>query len=53
MIHAIKHVRPMRGGAQAHMLADDNGSYWVVKFSTTLSIPAFSQTNGSPPASRA
>lgn len=32
MIHAIKHIRPMRGGSQAHMLADENGSYWIVKF---------------------
>ena len=32
MIHAIKHIRPMRGGSQAHMLADENGRYWIVKF---------------------
>lgn len=32
MIHAIKHIRPMRGGSQAHMLADENGNYWIVKF---------------------
>lgn len=32
MIHAIKHIRPMRGGSQAHMLADENDSYWIVKF---------------------
>lgn len=32
MMHAIKHIRPMRGGSQAHMLADENGRYWVVKF---------------------
>lgn len=32
MIHAVKHIRPMRGGSQAQMLADENGSYWIVKF---------------------
>lgn len=32
VIRAAKHIRPMRGGSQAHMLADENGRYWVVKF---------------------
>lgn len=32
MIYATKHIRPMRGGSQAQLLADENGNQWVVKF---------------------
>ncbi|HEY7387396.1 MAG TPA: HipA family kinase [Bryobacteraceae bacterium] len=30
---AVRHVRKMRGGAQAHLLEADDGNYYVVKFS--------------------
>src|SRR5580700_886159 len=29
---AIRHVRKMRGGAQAHLLEADDGNWYVVKF---------------------
>src|SRR5437762_4139960 len=29
---AVRHVRKMRGGAQAHLLEADDGHYYVVKF---------------------
>src|ERR1035438_637002 len=29
---AVRHVRKMRGGAQAHLLAADDGKWYVVKF---------------------
>jgi len=32
VIRAAKHIRPMRGGSQAHMLADESGRFWIVKF---------------------
>lgn len=31
-ILAVEHVRPMRGGAQAHLMRADDGHYYVVKF---------------------
>ncbi len=31
-IHAVQHVRRMRGGAQAHLLRASDGFYYVVKF---------------------
>lgn len=31
-VTAIRHVRKMRGGAQAHLLEADDGSWYVVKF---------------------
>jgi len=31
-IHAVQHVRRMRGGAQAHLMRASDGSYYVVKF---------------------
>jgi hypothetical protein len=32
-LSAVRHVRKMRGGAQAHLLEADDGYYYVVKFS--------------------
>jgi len=32
MVHAIEHIRRMRGGAQAHLMRCDDGGYYVVKF---------------------
>ena len=32
MIQAVEHVRPMRGGAQAHLIRADDGHHYVVKF---------------------
>jgi hypothetical protein len=32
-LSAVRHVRKMRGGAQAHLLEADDGNYYVVKFS--------------------
>lgn len=32
VIRAAKHIRPMRGGSQAHMLADESGRFWIAKF---------------------
>ncbi len=29
---AVRHVRKMRGGAQAHLLEADDGHWYVVKF---------------------
>src|SRR4030081_2294733 len=29
---ALEHIRRMRGGAQAHLMRCDDGSYYVVKF---------------------
>ena len=29
---AVRHVRKMRGGAQAHLLEADDGNWYVVKF---------------------
>ena len=31
-LNAVRHVRPMRGGAQAHLLEADDGHWYVVKF---------------------
>ncbi|MGH9416285.1 MAG: HipA family kinase [Terriglobales bacterium] len=31
-ILAVEHVRPMRGGAQSHLLRAEDGHYYVVKF---------------------
>jgi hypothetical protein len=31
-LSAVRHVRRMRGGAQAHLLQADDGNYYVVKF---------------------
>lgn len=31
-IHAVQHVRRMRGGAQAHLMRGADGNFWVVKF---------------------
>ena len=31
-VTAVRHVRKMRGGAQAHLLEADNGCWYVVKF---------------------
>jgi hypothetical protein len=32
MLLAVEHIRRMRGGAQAHLMRCDDGSYYVVKF---------------------
>ncbi len=32
MIRPVEHVRPMRGGAQSHLIRGDDGHYYVVKF---------------------
>ena len=32
MVHAVQHVRRMRGGAQAHLMRCTDGHYYVVKF---------------------
>lgn len=32
MIQAVEHVRPMRGGAQSHLIRADDGHHYVVKF---------------------
>ena len=32
MIRPVEHLRPMRGGAQAHLIRADDGYYYVVKF---------------------
>jgi HipA-like protein len=32
MLHAVEHIRRMRGGAQAHLMRCDDNSYYVVKF---------------------
>src|SRR2546427_12893403 len=32
MLHALEHIRRMRGGAQAHLLRCSDGGYYVVKF---------------------
>src|SRR5262249_54789931 len=29
---AVEHIRPMRGGAQSHLMRCDDGAYYVVKF---------------------
>jgi hypothetical protein len=29
---AVRHIRRLRGGAQAHLLAGSDGEYWVTKF---------------------
>lgn len=29
---AVEHIRPMRGGAQSHLMRADDGHYYVVKF---------------------
>src|SRR5215469_10711694 len=31
-VQAVRHVRRMRGGAQAHLLEADDGNWYVVKF---------------------
>lgn len=31
MIHAVEHIRPMRGGAQSHLIRADDNRYYVVK----------------------
>src|SRR5437016_4361830 len=31
-LNAVRHVRKMRGGAQSHLLAADDGNWYVVKF---------------------
>src|SRR5260221_1756896 len=31
-IHAVQHVRRLRGGAQSHLMRADDGHYYVVKF---------------------
>ena len=31
-VQAVRSIRKMRGGAQAHLLLADNGRYYVVKF---------------------
>ena len=31
-ISALQHIRPLRGGAQAHLLRASDGSYYVTKF---------------------
>src|SRR5215470_12705695 len=31
-LNAVRHVRKMRGGAQAHLLEADDGNWYVVKF---------------------
>src|SRR5580698_1955398 len=33
LVHAIRFIRKMRGGSQAHLLQCDNGDFYVVKFS--------------------
>lgn len=35
-LHAIRHVRRMRGGAQAHLLEADDRNWYVVKFRNNL-----------------
>src|SRR5256885_12884804 len=32
VIEAQQHLRPMRGGAQSHLMFADDGRYYVVKF---------------------
>ncbi len=32
MLRAVEHIRPMKGGAQSHLLRADDGHYYVVKF---------------------
>lgn len=32
MLRAVEHIRPMKGGAQSHLLRADDGYYYVVKF---------------------
>ena len=32
MLHAIEHIRRMRGGAQGHLMRCDDGGYYIVKF---------------------
>ncbi|MGH9480936.1 MAG: HipA family kinase [Terriglobales bacterium] len=31
-VQAVEHIRPMRGGAQAHLLRAEDGHYYVTKF---------------------
>src|SRR6266851_2180303 len=31
-LHAIQHIRRMRGGSQAHLLRASDGAYYVTKF---------------------
>ncbi|MGH9520696.1 MAG: HipA family kinase [Terriglobales bacterium] len=31
-VQAIEHVRPMRGGAQSHLMRASDGHFYVVKF---------------------
>src|SRR6185312_4733777 len=31
-VPAVEHVRPMRGGAQSHLMRAEDGHYYVVKF---------------------
>lgn len=31
-LHAVQHIRRMRGGAQSHLMRGSDGGYWVVKF---------------------
>lgn len=32
MLHAVQHIRRMRGGAQSHLMRGSDGHYYVVKF---------------------
>ena len=32
LVHAVQHVRRMRGGAQSHLMRCNDGNYYVVKF---------------------
>jgi HipA-like protein len=31
-LHAVQHIRKMRGGSQAHLMRASDGAYWVCKF---------------------
>jgi HipA-like kinase len=39
MLHALEHIRRMRGGAQAHLMRCSDGHYYVVKFQNNPQHP--------------
>ena len=41
-LNAVRLIRKMRGGAQAHLLECDDGCFYVVKFLNNPATPAHS-----------
>jgi hypothetical protein len=51
VIQVKQHLRPMRGGAQSHLMFAEDGHYYVVKFQNNPNIFEFSPMNCWPRAS--